>query len=124
MIEERDDATIDEKKSNQEKLNQLIQSLNDGSSFEDMTKFSDDKGSSKNNGELPWFSSGQMVPEFEDAAFNISEIGEYSKPVKTIYGWHVIKLLDKRQVPLFQDVKDEIKAKIKRDSRIIEVLLH
>ena len=117
MIEERDDATIDEKKSNQEKLNQLIQSLNDGSSFEDMTKFSDDKGSSKNNGELPWFSSGQMVPEFEDAAFNISEIGEYSKPVKTIYGWHVIKLLDKRQVPLFQDVKDEIKAKIKRDSR-------
>ena len=47
MIEEREDATLNEKKSNQEKLKQLIESLNDGVSFEEMTKYSDDKGSAK-----------------------------------------------------------------------------
>ena len=55
MIEEREDATSQEKTANQEKIQQLIQSLKDGSSFEEMTKFSDDKGSAKNGGELPWF---------------------------------------------------------------------
>ena len=117
MIEERSDATTKDKAANQEKIKQLIQSLNDGISFEEMTKFSDDKGSSKNGGQLPWFSSGQMVPEFENTAFNLSTPGEISKPVKTIYGWHVIKLIDKRGVPSFEDAESEIKSKIKRDSR-------
>ena len=51
MIEERDDATSQEKTANQEKIQQLMQSLKDGVSFEEMTKFSDDKGSAKNRGE-------------------------------------------------------------------------
>ena len=117
MIEEREDATLNEKKSNQEKLKQLIESLNDGVSFEEMTKYSDDKGSAKNRGELQWFGSGQMVPEFENTAFNLKNIGDVSDPVKTMYGWHIIKLLDKRDIPSFEDSKDEIKNKIKRDSR-------
>ena len=117
MIEERSDASKKDKAANQEKIKQLVQSLNDGISFEEMTKFSDDKGSSKNGGQLPWFSSGQMVPEFENTAFNLSEPGEISNPVKTMYGWHVIKLIDKRGVPSFEDAEPEIKSKIKRDSR-------
>jgi len=117
MIEEREDASPKEKSANQEKLQQMLQSLDGGSSFEEMTKFSDDKGSAKNNGELPWFSSGQMVPEFENTAFNLTQVGQISKPVKTMYGWHVIKLLDKRDIPSFEDSEDDIKSKIKRDSR-------
>ena len=77
MIEERDDATSEEKTANQEKIQQLIESLKDGSSFEEMTKFSDDKGSAKNRGELPWFGAGQMVPEFENTAFNLSSTWRY-----------------------------------------------
>ena len=53
MIEERNDATPKELSANQEKLNQLLESLESGTSFEEMTKFSDDKGSAKNKGELP-----------------------------------------------------------------------
>ena len=117
MIEEREDATPDEKKYNQEKLQQLIESLNDGVSFEEMTKFSDDKGSAKNKGELQWFGSGQMVPELEETAYNLTTIGEVSDPIKTMYGWHLIKLLDKRDIPSFKDSEEEIKKKIKRDSR-------
>ena len=117
MIEEREDASPKEKTANQEKLQQLIQSLNSGTTFEELTKFSDDKGSAKNNGELPWFGSGQMVPEFENAAFNLSSTGEISKPIQTMYGWHVIKLLDKRGIPSFEDSEADIKSKIKRDSR-------
>ena len=117
MIEEREDATSNEKAVNQEKLQQLMKSLSDGASFEEMTKFSDDKGSAKNNGELPWFGAGQMVPEFENTAFNLSSAGEVSKPIQTMYGWHVIKLLDRRGIPSFEDSEADIKNKIKRDSR-------
>ena len=117
MIEERDDATSQEKTANQEKIQQLMQSLKDGSSFEEMTKFSDDKGSAKNRGELPWFGAGQMVPEFENTAFNLSSPGDISKPIQTMYGWHVIKLLDRRGIPSFEDAEADIKNKIKRDAR-------
>ncbi len=117
MIEERDDATPKDKESNKEKLQQLLESLESGTSFEEMTKFSDDKGSAKNNGELPWFGTGQMVSEFEDAAFELKDIGEISKPVKTMYGWHLIKLLDKRDIPSFEDSEQKIKRNIKRDAR-------
>ncbi|MGC6470309.1 MAG: foldase protein PrsA [Flavobacteriales bacterium] len=117
MIEERDDATPKEIKANQEKLVQLQESFSSGKSFEEMTKFSDDKGSNKKNGELPWFGAGQMVPEFENVAFALQSVGEVSQPVQTMYGWHVIKLLDKRGVPSFEDSEETIKKKIKRDAR-------
>ena len=117
MIEEREDATKEEKIANQEKIQQLLESLKGGSSFEEMTKFSDDKGSAKNRGELPWFGAGQMVPEFENTAFSLSSPGQISKPIQTMYGWHVIKLLDKRGIPSFEDAEADIKSKIKRDAR-------
>ena len=117
MIEERSNATSKEKTANQEKIQQLMQSLKDGESFEEMTKFSDDKGSAKNRGELPWFGSGQMVPEFENTSFNLSNPGDISKPIQTMYGWHIIKLLDKRDIPSFEDAEADIKNKIKRDAR-------
>ena len=117
MIEERNDATPKELSANQEKLNQLLESLESGTSFEEMTKFSDDKGSAKNKGELPWFGTGQMVAEFEQAAFDLTTIGEVSKPVQTMYGWYLIKLLDKRGIPSFEDSEAKIKRNIKRDAR-------
>ena len=117
MIEERDDTTPKERVANKEKMDQLLESLQNGTSFEDMTKFSDDKGSAKNNGELPWFGTGQMVSEFEQAAFGLNEIGQVSEPVKTMYGWHLIKLLDKRGIPSFEDSEAQIKRNLKRDVR-------
>lgn len=117
MIEQREDATKQEVAANQEKIIQMKEAFASGKTFEEMVKFSDDKLSSKNNGELDWFTSGKMVSSFENAAFALENFGDVSEPVKTIYGWHFIKLLDRRSVPSFEDAKSDIERKIKRDSR-------
>ena len=58
-----------------------------------------------------------MVPAFESIAFSLKEKGEVSEPVQTIYGWHILKLIDKKAVPSFEEVRADIERKIKRDSR-------
>jgi peptidyl-prolyl cis-trans isomerase SurA len=80
-------------------------------------KYSQDKGSAVKNGELPWFGSGRMVPEFETAAFALKNVGQISKPVQSAYGWHIIKLLNKKGLAPFDELKAELESKIKRDER-------
>ena len=82
-----------------------------------VSKYSEDKGSARKGGELPWFGTGKMVPEFEKAAFGLKNVGDYSQVVTTSYGYHIIRLLEKRGVPPFEDKKSELKQLIARDSR-------
>lgn len=79
--------------------------------------YSDDKASVKRGGELSWFGTGRMVPEFEKAAFALAKDGDYSAPVKTPYGWHIIRRIERRTVPAFEEKKGELKQAIARDSR-------
>ncbi|HJV77628.1 MAG TPA: peptidylprolyl isomerase [Paludibacter sp.] len=80
-------------------------------------KYSQDKGSASKNGELPWFGSGRMVPEFEAAAFALKSVGEISAPIQSAYGWHIIKLIDKKGLAPFDELKPDLERKIKRDER-------
>ena len=80
-------------------------------------KYSDDKGSAVNNGEIPWFGTGRMVPEYEQASFNLKNTGDISVPVKSAYGWHVIKLLDKKGLASFDELKADLERRVKRDER-------
>jgi peptidyl-prolyl cis-trans isomerase SurA len=80
-------------------------------------KYSDDKGSAKKGGELPWFGTGRMVPEFEKAAFALKNDGDISEIVQTMYGFHIIKRLEKRGIPPFEEKKNELRQMIIRDSR-------
>ncbi|CAN5554184.1 peptidylprolyl isomerase [soil metagenome] len=82
-----------------------------------VVKFSEDKGSVKRGGELPWFGTGKMVPEFEKAAFQLKNDGDYSDIVKTSYGYHIIRRLERRGVASFDEKKGELKQMISRDSR-------
>lgn len=100
------------------KINDIYKKLKDGEDFAKLaTEYSDDKGSAKQNGELPWFGIGRMVPEFEQAAFNLKKKGDYSEPIQTSFGWHIIKLVDSKGIGSLDDVKADLKSKIAKDSR-------
>lgn len=92
--------------------------INDNADFKDMcAQYSDDKNSAKKGGELPWFGSNRMVESFEEAAFNIKNRGDISQPIQTPYGWHIIKLIEKRGIESFEKEKEEIVKKVEKDSR-------
>lgn len=96
----------------------IYERIQNGEDFAELARNeSDDKGSGRNDGVLRWFSTGQMVPEFEKASFELKEIGEISKPIRTDYGWHIIKLIDKKPVPQFEELKSDLAQRIKRDQR-------
>lgn len=95
----------------------IIKKLDGGAKFEDLAKENSTDGSAAQGGDLGYFSEGMMVPEFEKAAFAL-EPGSYTKePVKSQFGYHVIKVEDKRvkQPPAFEQVKDEIRSIIMRE---------
>jgi peptidyl-prolyl cis-trans isomerase SurA len=101
------------------KIQEIYQKLLSGeSTFEELaSKFSDDPTSAKKGGELPWFGTGKMVVEFEDAAFSLKNNGDYSAPFKTAFGWHIVKRLEYRPLASFESMEKEIKGKVSKDSR-------
>ncbi|WP_430816268.1 peptidylprolyl isomerase [Carboxylicivirga sp. RSCT41] len=99
-------------------IDSIYRKLMNGESFNAMVaQFSDDKQTVANNGKLPWFGTGRMVPEFSDAAFALNNNGDISEPVKTQFGWHIIKRIDVRPVKPLDECREEIMQKIKRDER-------
>jgi len=118
MIKSAASAPDSVAKQAKSKIDEIYQKLKAGEKFEDLaTKFSDDKGSAKNGGVLPPFGTGRMVPEFEKAAFGLKNDGDFSAPVKTSYGWHIIKRLEKKPILSFEEKKAELKTQVARDSR-------
>ena len=108
----------EKKEEKKDQINEIYHKLKQGASFETLAKkHSDDKSSAQQGGELPWFGVGRMVPSFEEAAFSLGEKGEYTKPVKTPIGWHIIKLLDRKTLGTFQEEKSELKRKITNNPR-------
>lgn len=106
-----------------EEAEAIIKKLEGGAKFEDLAKENSTDGSAANGGDLGYFTEGQMVPEFEKAAFALKP-GEYTKePVQTQFGYHVIQLEDRRtkQPPSFDEVKDQIRSIILRE-RYVEAV--
>jgi peptidyl-prolyl cis-trans isomerase D len=103
------DAEVDEiKKKAQDILNQAKK----GASFEDLAKkYSEDPGTKDKGGDLGWIIQGQTVAEFEKAAFSLPK-GSISDLVKTQYGFHILKIIDKESAHTkpFDEVKDSIRA--------------
>lgn len=94
----------------EEQAQALADQVRDGEDFAKLAaEHSKDPGSKANGGKLGYFGKGQMVKEFDEAAFSL-EKGEVSKPVKSQFGWHVIKVEDRRMkpVPTFEEVKGQI----------------
>jgi peptidyl-prolyl cis-trans isomerase SurA len=79
--------------------------------------YSEDPASKSAGGLLPWFGVGTMIPEFEVAGFSLTEIGEVSPPIKTAYGYHILRLEGKRGLEPYEEVEQSIRSKILRNSK-------
>jgi parvulin-like peptidyl-prolyl isomerase len=85
----------DQQQARHKQIDDLLKQIRGGADFAVLAKqYSEDPGSKDNGGELPAFSRGQMVPEFEAAAFSLTN-NQVSDVIKTTYGYHIIKLIDK-----------------------------
>jgi peptidyl-prolyl cis-trans isomerase C len=96
---------------------EVIKKLDAGTPFEELAKESTDSQTAVNGGDLGFFAKDQMIPEFSEAAFAL-EPGSYTKtPVKTQFGYHVIKVEEKRQrpEPQFEAVKPQLEAQVRRE---------
>lgn len=116
MIRHKSDSASIQK--GKEKSEMIYKNLQNGLDWDQQCNlYSEDVNTAKNGGLLNWFSTGNIVPEFENAAFGLDSIGDISKPVMTRFGWHVIKLVDKKGARSYQEMKPELEKKIKRDER-------
>lgn len=87
--------------------------------FEDLAKqYSDDPGSKNKGGNLGKFAAGRMVKPFSDAAFALENVNDFSEPFKTRFGWHIVKLIKKHPIKSFDEMKKDLKVKVKKSSRM------
>lgn len=108
----------EQQKSMKDKIFTLFDSLQAGKDFALLAqKYSDDRASAQRGGELPQFGTGRMIPEFESAAFKLQNVGDFTPPVQTSYGWHLIKLLEKHPLGTFAELKNKFKGNIAKDQR-------
>lgn len=98
----------------EETAREVKEKIDKGGDFEELAKeYSTDTGTKDKGGDLGYFGKGKMVKEFEDAAFSL-DIGEVSEPVKSEYGFHIIKVEDRKEAKEanYEESKEEIREKI------------
>ena len=101
-----------------EEANDIIEQLQNGASFEVTAKEKSTGPSATSGGDLGFFGKGQMVPEFEKAAFSLRKGKFTDTPVKTQFGWHIIKLEDRRksEPPSFESIKQKLQTEISQET--------
>lgn len=111
-------ATEEEIAEAEKTINEVYDSLQAGADFAAMARqFSDDGTSARMGGVLPRFGMNEMLPSFEEAAFNLQADGDYSEPVRTRIGWHIIKRIHRFEIGTLESVREELVRKIQRDTR-------
>ncbi|MDA3930955.1 MAG: peptidylprolyl isomerase [Prolixibacteraceae bacterium] len=97
-------------------LDSLYTLLENGADFGELARNnSDDKATAKRNGEIRWITKTFALTEFAEKAFNLKENGDYSIPVRSDFGWHIVQRLDYRPNKSFEEMKDDFTRRVKRD---------
>jgi peptidyl-prolyl cis-trans isomerase SurA len=100
-------------KKAEEEIRSIYDQLQKGASFSELAaKYSDHKESASNGGELNWFGAGEILSDFAEASFSLTNNGDFTKPFRKIYGWHIIKRLDKKAPGTFEETKSYLESKI------------
>lgn len=111
-------ATMDELLEKEKQMLAIHKLLTEGADFGDLArKYSDDKSSAAQGGELPYFSTGRMVPEFENAAFDLNADGQFSPVFKSSIGYHIVKRIARKNMAEKSEIFQELKNKVIKDSR-------
>lgn len=120
LEEDADDKKKDETKK---KISDLLKELKDGADFAELAKKNSDCPSSSKGGDLGFFGKGRMVPAFEEAAWSL-KVGEISDVVKTRFGYHIIKLTDRKEggTQKLEEVSEKIKNYLKQKALSEKVL--
>ncbi|PQZ53094.1 peptidylprolyl isomerase [Bacillus sp. MYb209] len=93
---------------------EVKEKINNGEDFTALAKqYSEDSGSKEQGGEIAGFAPGQTVKEFEEAAYKL-DAGQVSEPIKTSYGYHIIKVTGKKELKPFDEVKDTIRKDLEQ----------
>jgi len=124
MVAASKNASITDVEAAKKKIDEIYSKLEKGEKFEDLVKsYSDDPSSNSKEGVLPAFGTGtttRMVTSFEDAAFALKKNGDFSAPIKTEYGYHIIKRVEWTDVPKFETAKKELQTKVNKDERAMK----
>ena len=112
-----ENATDEEKEAKdteaKEKAENIIKELKDGAKFDDLAKkYSDDTSNKDNGGDLGYFNTGDMVKEFETAAYALEKDQYTTEPVKTTYGYHIILKVDQKEKPAYKKALTKIKNEL------------
>ena len=101
------------------RIDSIYTKLKNKEKFKDLASlYSEDPGSKSNGGKLGKFGAGRMVKPFDNAAFTLENVNDFSKPFKTRFGWHIVKLLKKHPIKSFDELKKDLKARVKKSSRM------
>jgi len=96
-----------------EKIDSIYNLLKNGASFSELARrYSDHKESAPKGGELEWFGTGEIISDFSEPAFTLTDTGSFTRPIRTLYGWHIIKLLDKKTPGTFEESRSFLESKI------------
>jgi peptidyl-prolyl cis-trans isomerase SurA len=103
----------------EDRINELYALLQQGEDFAKLAEqYSEDKNSAKKGGELQKFRRGELrAPKFEEVAFSLENAGDFSKPIKSQFGWHIIILNEKHSIPTYEEEKEAIEKKVKNGVR-------
>ena len=111
-------ATDDDKAKAKAKAFEVMQKIKNGNNFDDLVKeYSDDKASASKGGVLPEFGVNRMIPEFVIAISQMNKPGDISEPIESKYGWHILKLIEKKGIKPLEELQSDIKQKIQKDDR-------
>lgn len=108
----------EEARKQENKIIELYEMIQQGADFGELAQeHSEDRQSAQNNGEMPPFTSNRMVPQFIETINKLNEPGDISSPVRTDFGWHIVKLIEKNPPKPFKEVDGDLRNRIQRDAR-------
>lgn len=100
------------------RIDSVYTALQAGGKWDELcAKYSEDKNTATKGGYIGFFGINRYQKNFEDAAFNLAKDGDYSAPVETNIGWHIIKRVSRRPIGTFESMKKPLADRVRRDSR-------